>query len=244
MRRIIKMLALIVAGGLLLTGCGKKEPTVSSEVTSESYTEIEEDLEMEQRDLEDLLLFSDANAMLVEDDTILVENVTPYSGACMESGNPEDVSDVYAFRITNLGGQTIQTAELIFATEQQELFFCVEMLPAGQTTTVVEAVNAPATEELVYYLEGNVSYLDSSLENADCIEVSGSDGTVTVKNVTDELLPLVRVFYRTADENGNILGGTCFSFVADGIEPGAEVTVEAENWTENSIISTVLLVQE
>ena len=179
------------------------------------------------------------------DKKITAENVSPYEGNYLEYGDVEQVSGLYAMKFTNTGDQTIQSAQLVFSDGTQELTFRFEMLPAGQSVIVAELSQLSAASEELNYVDGVVTYLEGIVENKDCVKVTDNkDGTVKVENVTDEMLPLVRVFFRPTDSNGNPIGGPCKSIMVDGIEAGASVTVEAEGWEETCVVVAILVINE
>lgn len=176
---------------------------------------------------------------------ITAENVSPYEGRFLEDPAGETVSGVYAMKFTNTGDQTIQSAQLFFSNGTDELVFWLEMLPAGASVTVAELNMLPAAEGEINYVDGTVTYLEAGLENADCVEVTGSnEGMIQVRNTTEEALPLVRIFYRHTDGEGNLIGGPCYSAMVDGIEAGGNAEAEAEFWTDDCQVVTVLVVNE
>ena len=181
----------------------------------------------------------------LQDEKITAENVSPYDGVYLEYGDVEQVSGLYAVKFTNTGDQTIHSAQMIFSDGTQELSFWLEMLPVGKSVVVVEQNQLPATSEALNYVDSNITYLEAGLEKADCVKVTDNkDGTVKVENVTDEMLPLVRVFYRPADANGKPIGGPCKSLMVDGIEAGASVDIPGEGWDETCVVVTVLVINE
>lgn len=181
----------------------------------------------------------------LKDEKITAENVSPYAGAYLEYGDAETVSDRYAMKFTNTGDQTIQSAQLVFCDGTQELSFWLEMLPAGQSVIVVEQNQLSAAAEELNFVDSNIVYMEAGLEKDDCVKVTDNkDGTVKIENVTEEMLPLVRVFFRPVDANGVALGGPCKSVMVDGIEADAAVDIEAEGWDETCVIVTVLVVNE
>lgn len=176
---------------------------------------------------------------------ITAENVSPYEGAFLEDPTGETVYGVYAMKFTNTGDETIQTAQLFFSNGTDELVFWLEMLPAGESVTVAELNMLPVAEGEINFVDGTVAYLETGLENVDCVEVTGyNDGMIQVKNTTDEMLPLVRIFYRHTDSEGNLLGGPCYSAMIDGIEASGTAEAEAEFWTDDCTVVTVLVVNE
>lgn len=181
----------------------------------------------------------------LKDEKILAENVSPYEGTYLEYGDVETVSGIYAMKFTNTGDQTISEAQIIFSDGTQELSFRLEMLPAGQSVIVAEQKQRSAAAEELNFVDSTITYLEAGLEKSDCVKVSDNkDGTVKIENVTGEMLPLVRVFFRPTDANGNPIGGPCKSFMVDGIEAGASVNVEAEGWNETCVVVTVLVINE
>ena len=181
----------------------------------------------------------------LKDEKITAENVSPYEGKYLEYGDVETVSGIYAMKFTNNGDQTISEAQIIFSDGTQELAFLLEMLPAGQSVIVAEQNQLTASAEELNFVDSSVSYLEDGLENVDSVKVTDNkDGTVKIENVTKEMLPLVRVFFRPCDAEGNPLGGPCKSIMVDGIEAGAAVDVAAEGWDDTCVVVTVLVINE
>lgn len=180
----------------------------------------------------------------LEKERITAENVSPYKGMCLELGYEEAVSGVYAMKITNTGDRTIQSAYIVFADGSQELAFQLEMLPAGQSVTVVELGKTPVVSGELRYVDSSITYLEEGLEAPDSIELTGDAGVIRVKNITDELLPLVRIFYRQTDRDGNKLGGPCHTVLLEGIAPGETVETEVEHWNSGCAVVTVLVINQ
>ena len=180
-----------------------------------------------------------------KNEKITFENVSPYSGKYLENDDGETVSGIYAVKFTNHGDQTIQNAEFAFSDGTQELYFRLEMLPAGQSVVVAEQNRLAATGNELLYVDGYITYMEAGLTNKDCVKVADNhNGTVKIENMTDEMLPLIRVFFRPTDKNGNMLGGPCKNIMVDGIEAGTAVDVPAEGWDETCVVVTVLVINE
>lgn len=214
MKKVITLLLVLALAVSVFAGCSKEEQ------------EEEQVLELEGMNM-------------------TAENVSPYEGRYLEDPAADTVSGVYAMKFTNTGDETIQTAQLFFSNGTDELVFWLEMLPAGQSVTVAELNMLAVAEGEIQFVDGTVTYLEAGLENAECVEVTGgNDGMIQVRNTTEEMLPLVRIFYRHTDAEGNLLGGPCYSAMIDGIEVGGTAEAEAEFWTEDCKVVTVLVVNE
>ncbi len=222
MKKILFLGLTLVLGVCMLTGCGKKEPENTNSPGGQFITAIE-----------------------LKNEQITAENVSPYKGKYLEYDDEEMVDGIYAMKFTNTGDRTIREAQLVFSDGAQELTFRLEMLPAGQSIIVAEWNQLSATSNALQFVDGTITRLETGLENNNCVKVSGNkDGTVQVENTTDEMLPLIRIFYRPTDENGNMIGGPCNSILVDGIESGASATAEGGKWTKGCVVVTVLVANE
>lgn len=219
MKKVIYLcLAALMASGIL-GGCGNHSPQETERQVTETFA--------------------------LKDERITVENVSPYVGTYLEYGDKETVSGLYALKFTNTGDQTISDAQIIFNDGTQELSFWLEMLPAGQSVIVAEQNRLSVVAEELNYVDSNITYLEEGLEKDDCVKVTDNkDGNVKIENVTEGMLPLVRVFFRPTDANGVALGGPCRSIMVDGIEAGSTVDVAAEDWDESCVVVTILLINE
>lgn len=188
---------------------------------------------------------TDPNLFVLKDLNITAVNITPYEGLYLEAGEAETVSGVYAMTFTNTGSKTIREAQLVFTDGKQELYFRFEMLAAGQTVTVAEMEKCAVTADTVLFVDGTVAYLEDGLEKTGVVEITtDASGAMTVRNTTEEWLPLIRIFYRGTDTAGNALGGPCRSALIDGLEPGASFQPEAEGWDATCAVAAVLVVNE
>ena len=189
---------------------------------------------------------SQEQSMSLENGILSAEAVPAYSGVYLEYGDREMVSEVCAMRFTNIGTQTISDAQLVFSDGTQELTFQFEILPAGQSVLVAELSQRTGAGAELQYVDGAIHFLEEGvLEDARRVEVIlQADGQVQIRNITEEVLPLVRVFYRPTDENGEFLGGPCDSLLADGIEAGDTVVLDAPEWDGSCAVVTVLIINE
>ena len=244
MKKMICIVLAILMLGCMTAGCSRDRQEGGQQETEARQMETEtqqQETEAAQKETEAPVV----KTFELESVKITAENVSPYEGVYLEYGDKERVSGLYAMKFTNTGDQTIQNAQLIFSDGTQELEFRLEMLPAGHSVIVAEQKQLAVIAEQLQYVDGTAVYLEAGLEQADCAKVTGNqDGTVRIENVTEEMLPLVRVFFRSADESGNPIGGPCRSVMADGIEAGAAVTVEAEGWDDSCAVVTVLVINE
>ena len=242
MKKVICLLLGLALAASAFVGCSQNEQNEPTELTeptelNEQQEQLEQQEQQEQQEVN--------NVMELTGMHMTAENVSPYEGIFLEDPALGTVSGVYAMKFTNTGDQTIHSTQLIFSNGVDDLVFWVEMMPAGQSVIVAE-MNAKKVEAgEIQFVDGTMDYLEAGLENPDAVEVTcGSNDMMEVRNVTQEALPLVRVFYRSVNGDGILMGGPCYSVVIDGLDVDGTVEVEAEYWDENSAVVSVLVVNE
>ena len=218
----MKRLALIfLAMMLLLSGCGKKEEIILPEITERT--------------------------IVLPDIGLQVENVFPYTGIYIEQGDDENkdrVEGVCALAFTNTAEKTIYDASLTFTDGIQTLDFYFQMLPYGNTVTVVEFDKKVLQSSELQLVDSRINYLQDGLENRSGMELITSEyGSVTLKNASGKKIPKVEVYYRRAYENGT-LGGICYKGVLKDLGPGDLVFPEMDYWSEGSTIVNILVYSE
>ncbi len=244
MKKTICLVIVLLLCVSMLAGCSKDNPQNKDPQTDAPQTDVPQ-TDAPQADDPQAEAPVITKTFTLENEKMTAENVSPYEGAFWEDGSAEAVSGVCAVKFTNTSDQTIQDAQLIFSDGTQELSFWLEMLPAGQSVLVCEQNRKAAASEQLQYVDGTVTYLAAGLENTSAITTTSTTaGLVDVENVTEAMLPLVRIFYRSTNQDGTPLGGVCQSVMADGLEANAAVTVEAENWDASSVVVTVLVINE
>lgn len=173
-----------------------------------------------------------------------VVNASPYTGIFVEC-DPEDqcrVEGIYALKVTNTSDKTILNALLNYNDGTNDLVFYIEMLPAGQTIVVAEQNMQEMVNEYIVFTGGAVNYLEEGMEAMDKVEITPTDNsTLFVKNVSEEYLPLIWVFYRQTDREGRIIGGRCYSAMAGDLPPLAEYEAEAPDWRRSCVIVNLLV---
>lgn len=245
MKKMICAVLAVLLLALSCAGCSGSQTQFESGAPTEEQVSTNSSLPLESGVPTEENVSSDSGQS-PESGPLQAENASPYSGLYLEYGDRELVSGLCAMRFTNTGDKTISEARLTFTDGQKELQFRLEMLSAGQSVLVAEYNQHPATDAELQYVDGQIHYLEDGLvEQKDCVELQlQQDGTLQIRNVTGEDLPLVRVFFRPVNESGELLGGPCESVLADGIMAGEAALVEGSGWDETCAVVTVLLINE
>lgn len=222
MRKQTKILVLLLAALCMLTGCAGKEEDKTKVVLPEPTEKT----------------------IVLKEEKLQIENISPYDGIYIEKGDDENkdrVEGVYALSFTNTSEQTIEKATLVFSDGTQELNFYLEMVPYGHTVTVVEYDKKAVKSGDLEPVSCEISYLQEGMEDSENIRVTSDGyGALMVENRTLTDLPKVEVYYRRAYENGT-LGGPCYCVTLENMQ-GTEVAFpEAEYWSEHSAVVNVLI---
>ena len=153
---------------------------------------------------------------------------TGYDGAFLEDGTDEEVKNVLALQFVNNSDQDIQYAEYVFGVGVTPFSFKISDLPAGQSCVVLEAMRHKYDKKEVLTLVSRVVAQVDSLPSASdqVLLVDNSDNTITIMNLTDQELPVVRVFYKYFYEDVNtFVGGITYTATAENVPASGSVTV-------------------
>ena len=156
-----------------------------------------------------------------------------YSGAFVEDGTDEEVKNVLALQFKNSGSKAIQYAEYVFTYGKDTVSFKLSDLPAGQSCVVLEAgrheFEKKESPELISRVVAQVDEIPFARDEV--LVVDNSDNTLTIMNLTDKEIPLVRVFYKNYDSEDSVFfGGITYTATAEKIPAGNGVTVAPEHF--------------
>ena len=244
---------------LLLFGCGAEtvtEPPTGAEDVTETTAALTDPTDPTERVTEFPLEVAPTEAVPTPDadlnvtpaeftEVLLVENKAPFTGQFMEC-EPSDfvrVYDVHALGLTNIGEKTIESMTLVYNNGTKDLTFYAEMIPAGWTLVVVDTECTEATTTDLTYVSGEINYLESGTEVTDLVELTETAyGTVIVKNLSEQTITSITVYYRDVDYMGNVLAGRCFraSNVMELI-PGWQEELETEQWLPSCRVVNVVV---
>ncbi len=178
-------------------------------------------------------------------DVLLVENCAPFTGQFMEC-EPSDfirLYDVYALGITNVSDRTIEYLTLVYNNGEKDLTFYAEMIPAGWTIVVMDTEGTEVGTTNLSYVSCDLTYLEAGREVTDEVKLTETAyGTVIVKNMSEEIMPSVTVYYRDTDYMGNVLAGRCFRATTTmELIPGWQEELETEQWLPSCRIVNVVV---
>ena len=154
------------------------------------------------------------NTMTDGDYQVSIRRLNPYSGPFLEDGQDEEVTNILALQFRNDGEQDIQYAEYVYDINGEEVAFKLSNLPAGQSCVVLaankHAYNADEVLKITSRLVARVEVLPTADDQL--LLVNNGDDTVSILNMTDQPIPVARVFYKTYyAEQDTFIGGITYS---------------------------------
>ena len=218
----------VIACILLLTSaCGKR-----TSPSTDAFVETSESLNEEDM------------TFMLADDMIEVENMSPYTGLSPELMDDSMLDNVYAFKFTNVSEQIIEHVTISFSNGRKEGTLELEMLLPGEPVFAAFDIEYENDDTQVTFESSMCTCIDVKTETQNALRISGDDGVLSVKNISDNFLPIVRVYYREFDDQDIYQGATCGCVIIDGIDAGEEADVKAEGWTNQCAIIYVDQIDE
>lgn len=167
---------------------------------------------------------------------LTIERIAPYSGMFVEDGSNVQVQNVAMLLVYNDGDSPVEYAQISVVYGDQTLLFDITALPVGEKLVVQEKTgktlpegNADSASALV------IQRADMQLSQS-MIQVSDNgDNTLTIQNLTDEMIPTARVFYKYYMEDEDIfVGGIAFTVRISRLAAGASVTIQPAHYTSQT----------
>lgn len=173
---------------------------------------------------------------------LVIEKLAPYSGLYVEDGTNVNVSNVAMLLVHNNSTVALEYTQIILRYGQEELLFNISALPAGARIVVQEksckAVPAgkPINARALVIPRQEMELFEEAVKVTD-----NGNNTLTIQNLTAEMIPTVRVFYKYyMAEEGVFVGGIAFTVRVTRLAAGESITIQPSHY--NSKTSRVVMV--
>lgn len=172
----------------------------------------------------------------ISDYDLVIEKLGSYSGAYVEDGTNEMVSDTAMILVKNMGNKAVEYAEITLDFQDDTLFFKVSALPAGESVIAMEQERKHIPVLKIANCTATVIEKDSMDQADNVISVhDNGDNTLTIKNLTNQEIPMARVFYKYYLEQQNAyLGGIAFTAKLTGLGANSEITIQPSHFESES----------
>ena len=167
---------------------------------------------------------------------LTIEKIAPYSGMFVEDGTNAMVENVAMLMLHNTGNDPIEFTQICVEYGEEKLLFDVSALPVGDILVVQEKNGKTLPSGDVTFLSAAVVHrADMELSEGKVQVTDNGNNTLTIKNLTGETIPTVRVFYKyyMADED-IFVGGIAFTVRITRLNPGASVTIQPSHYTSQT----------
>ena len=165
-----------------------------------------------------------------------IEKIAPYNGMFVEDGSNANAQNVAMLLVKNDGDFPVEYCRIRVMCGEEELLFDISALPAGEKLVVQEKTGKTISESkatsasALVVQRANMEMSESNVQVTD-----NGDNTLTVKNLTNETIPTVRVFYKYYMENEKLfVGGIAFTVRISGLGAGASVTIQPSHYTSQT----------
>lgn len=157
-----------------------------------------------------------------------IEAMGSYTGMYVEDGTNEEVSEIAMLQVKNTGTSVIEYAELQVEFDSNILNFKISALPAGETAVLLEQQRKALPKEQPQKCVATVVQRESMGMSEEQVLVTDEGANkLAIKNLTDETIPTVRVFYKYYMEDKDMfLGGIAFSVKLTELEAGEEMVIQ------------------
>ncbi len=174
---------------------------------------------------------------------VTIESIAKYTGIYMEDGTDEAVSGVMMLILNNDSDKDLQYAEITLTYEDgTKAEFTVSNLPDGQKVVLLEKnrlqyrTDKPKTAEAK-----NTVFVDAFTMHTDTIKVSGLQGMLNVKNISDkDITGDIYVYYKNSATDLLYGGITYRSKVSGGLKVGEIRQITAGHYNPKG--STIVMV--
>ena len=228
---MILLLALVIVAVAvwLFVWLGSRQQSEAAPETSVQESTVSETVSSEAAEAGDWEQTTDMATLPEEltftlDQGLEITQVGSYTGAYVEDGSNDIVSDVLMITVTNTGDKNIQYAEITLTTDIGDASFSMSTLMPGETAVLLEQNRMTASEigQCTGASASNIALFSETPGLCeDKIEISQLDGALNVTNISGEAISGEIIIYYKNYQSGLYYGGITYRVrISDGMEPG------------------------
>lgn len=166
------------------------------------------------------------------DKKIIVRDIRMYEGVFVEDGSDEEIQNVAAVILENKSDKALELIKMTIYQGDEVLNFTAANVPSGSTVIAQEEHRKEFQKENYADCSVQVAYLDEFPMEDDKIEiVENENGSLTVKNISGEDIPCVRIFYKYYLESENVyVGGITYNVKLNDLKKDNELTIRPSHY--------------
>ena len=221
-RRLLGFFGLLLALTVCFSGCsGKNSIATPSDGTADGQTAQNDTGADAETTANDALPLTDGSLLT---EGLYVREVFSYTGAYVEDGKNEPCEDICAVRIENSSKTHYRYLRFSVTTSEDTYTFTATTLFAGARMTVLceEKAAFAGGDVLSAELLAVTPFDEPPTVHTDTLLITYTEGFINVKNLTEETLSDVYVYFKDTDDYG-YLGGITYR-TSFGDIPAGETT--------------------
>lgn len=151
-----------------------------------------------------------------------IVEIRSYTGAYMEDGSDEVLSELLSVVVDNKTGQALQYADLTLSFSGEEAHFSVSNVPKDGRVVLLEANRMQYTDEVPSSCQvQNMALLTEFELYEDTFRISAMDGVLNVKNISErDISGTISVFYKNKIQDVYYGGITYRAKIENGLKAG------------------------
>lgn len=167
---------------------------------------------------------------------LTIHHLAPYKGMFVEDGTNANVENVAMLLVSNDGDYPVEYAQIAVQYGGETLLFDISALPVGEKMVVQEKNGKAAPADKAQKASAMVVRRANMEMSRDKIRVTDNgDNTLTIQNLTDEMIPTVRVFYKYYMEDEDVfVGGIAFMVRITRLDANASVTIQPSHYASKT----------
>ena len=167
---------------------------------------------------------------------LTIEKMEPYNGMFVEDGSNANVKGVAMLLVKNNGQFPVEYTQICVEFGKEQLLFDISALPVGEKLVVQEKTGKSIPAGKATHASAMVVQRAEMEMSATKLRVTDNgDNTLTIQNITDKMIPTVRVFYKYYMEDEDVfVGGIAFTVRVTRLGAGASVTLQPSHYTSTT----------
>lgn len=235
---VVVIEAIILAAALLVWWAfaydgGSAEPTVPEETVSTEASATVPQVTVPEPTIEAIVDVPTGQM----DANLTIRNIGAYTGAYVEDGSNDIVSNVLMLVVDNSGEEAVQYAEITLPTENGDAKFTLSTLPAGESVVLLEQNRMTYTgkEDASMAFSSNVAFFSEPLSlYEEKLKLQILDGAINVTNISGEdISEDIVIYYKNAAADIYYGGITYRVRIEDGLKADEIKQIMASHFSDS-----------
>lgn len=253
----------ILAGGIILRGGNaeqdksKKTDETLEITTNKDVLDNQEEVEPDKNEMTGSSETRSQNGKIVPSDQasflafpreitgtqLVIQEVQAYSGSFVEDGSNDEMANIVAILVKNTGSDCVEYGEIRMESGETEHVFTFSLLESGESCVVLEETAASFSGNNYTSCSAQVVAMETREMSEDSVKVTETkNGALQIKNISDEKIPCIRIFYKNySEEDGVYIGGIAYNAKVTGLDAGYTQLVNPSHYVAGQ--SKVLMVR-